>query len=88
MTEFMIYVVSIVVGLAVGLAAMFVVIKILSKSKSKWGVNLKRVYCPVCSAKQPIIRWPDSTSQMLWGGTTCPKCHAHLDKWGSVISVK
>jgi hypothetical protein len=31
-----------------------------SKDKSKWGINLKRVYCPVCHTKQPIIRMPGS----------------------------
>ncbi|RKR83802.1 hypothetical protein BDD43_4016 [Mucilaginibacter gracilis] len=56
-----------------------------SKHKSKWGVNLKRVYCPVCQTKQPIIRIPDNKAEALWGGTTCPKCHTHLDKYGDVI---
>ncbi|MDR3695650.1 hypothetical protein [Mucilaginibacter sp.] len=56
------------------------------KDKSKWGINLKRVYCPVCNTKQPIIRWPESMEQAAWGGTTCPKCHTRLDKYGRVIS--
>jgi len=56
-----------------------------SKNKSKFGVNLKRVYCPVCGTKQPIIRIPKNGDQFLFGGTTCPKCHANLDKYGDVI---
>jgi hypothetical protein len=57
-----------------------------SKDKSKWGINLKRVYCPVCHTKQPIIRMPNSLSQSLVGGTTCPKCHTNLDKYGKIIT--
>jgi RNase P subunit RPR2 len=56
-----------------------------SKNKSKFGINLKRTYCPVCNTKQPIIRIPRSINQFLFGGTTCPKCHANLDKYGNVI---
>jgi hypothetical protein len=59
---------------------------IASKNKSKWGMNLKRVECPVCQTKQPIFRWPDSSTQAAWGGTTCPKCHTRLDKYGKIIS--
>jgi RNase P subunit RPR2 len=66
--------------------ATITVFGIAGKNKSKWGINLKRVYCPVCHTKQPIIRWPDSWAQGVWGGTTCPKCHAILDKYGDVIS--
>lgn len=57
----------------------------VSKSKSKWGVNLKRVYCPVCKTRQPIIRMPANPQQAMWGGGTCPKCHTNLDKYGNVI---
>jgi len=57
-----------------------------SKNKSKWGINLTRVTCPVCQTKQPMIRMPGSAEQALWGGTTCPKCGAKLDKYGNIIS--
>ena len=68
------------------LAIVFVLVLVIgSKNKSKWGINLKRVYCPVCGTKQPIIRIPKSMQQFLWGGTTCPNCHANLDKYGNVI---
>jgi len=56
-----------------------------SKRKSKFGISLSRKYCPVCGTKQPIIRMPDSLGQALYGGTTCPKCNAKLDKYGDVI---
>jgi len=61
---------------------------IASKNKSKFGINLKRVYCPICGTKQPFIRFPTNLNQMLYGGTTCPKCHANLDKYGKVIHTK
>jgi ssDNA-binding Zn-finger/Zn-ribbon topoisomerase 1 len=60
-------------------------LRIASKNKSKFGVNLKRIYCPVCNTKQPIIRMPGNGNQFLYGGTTCPKCHTNLDKYGNVI---
>jgi hypothetical protein len=85
MSQIIIYAISIIVGLAVGLLVFIAVLKIFNKKNSKWGVNLKRVYCPVCDTKQPFIRFPDSFRQAMWGGTTCPKCHTHLDKWGQVI---
>jgi hypothetical protein len=68
------------------LAIVFVVFFILaSKNKSKFGINLKRVYCPVCQTKQPFIRMPGTGEQALFGGTTCPKCHTKLDKYGNII---
>jgi RNase P subunit RPR2 len=57
---------------------------VASKYKSKFGINLKRVYCPVCNTKQPIVRIPENGNQFLYGGTTCTKCHANLDKYGNV----
>jgi hypothetical protein len=62
-----------------------IVFAVAGKNKSKWGINLKRVYCPVCGTRQPIIRWPKNQQQLLWGGTTCPKCHTNLDKYGNIV---
>ena len=68
------------------LVAAFVIwLIIASKNKSKWAINIKRVYCPACQAKQPVIRLPKNGSEALWGGTTCPGCHANLDKYGNVV---
>jgi hypothetical protein len=67
---------------ALGLIIFFIPV---SKNKSKFGIHLKRVYCPVCGTKQPMIRMPENVGQALYGGTTCPKCHANLDKYGDVI---
>jgi hypothetical protein len=68
------------------LFAAIILVRKASQAKSKWGINLNRAECPICQTKQPIVRMPDNVQQMLWGGTTCPKCHTHLDKYGDVIS--
>jgi hypothetical protein len=78
MTQFLIYAI-LILGFSVWLWR-------ASKDKSKWGINIKRVSCPVCQTKQPIIRMPNNPAQTVWGGTTCPKCHTNLDKYGNVIS--
>lgn len=57
-----------------------------TRDKLKFGINLKRVYCPICNTKQPIIRVPKNQQQALYGGTTCPNCQANLDKYGDIIS--
>lgn len=62
-----------------------ILLKIMSKRKSKYGLNFKRVCCPVCGTKQPMIRVPENQNQMLYGGNTCSKCQAELDKYGNFI---
>jgi len=66
--------------------ATYIWLIIMSKRKSKYGLNFKRVYCPVCSTEQPMIRVPKNQNQILFGGNTCSKCQAELDKYGDVIS--
>ncbi|MCX2574646.1 hypothetical protein [Pedobacter sandarakinus] len=56
-----------------------------NKNKSKYGINLKVVYCPNCKTKQPFIRIPKNITQTLFGGTICPKCSAQLDKYGNIV---
>ncbi len=56
------------------------------RKDSKFGINLKRVYCPKCNLKQPIIRKPGNERQMLYGGHTCKNCGTELDKYGSEIN--
>jgi ssDNA-binding Zn-finger/Zn-ribbon topoisomerase 1 len=68
--------------LSIGLAIWF----IIAGNKTKTGINLKRVYCPVCNTKQPRLRTPKNAQQFLYGGTTCPKCRTNLDKYGNIIS--
>jgi hypothetical protein len=70
---------------AVIVIGLFIFFKRASKNQSPFGMNFKRVYCPVCGTKQPIIRMPGSISQTMIGGTTCPKCQANLDKYGKLI---
>ena len=57
-----------------------------SKNQSRFGINLKRVYCPVCNTLQPRIRLAQNINQILYGGSTCPKCHTKLDKYGNIIN--
>jgi hypothetical protein len=78
---------DIILYAAIFLALVFFFTK-MTRSKSKFGINLKRVYCPICGTKQPIIRMPQNANQFLYGGTTGPKCHTELDKYGEVISKK
>jgi transposase-like protein len=52
---------------------------------SDFGINLKRVYCPKCNTKQPIVRKPNNQRQALFGGYTCKKCGAEMDKFGTEI---
>ena len=71
------------IGITLGL---IIWLTIMSKRKSKYGLNFKRVYCLVCGTKQPIIRVPKNQIQILYGGNRCPKCQIELDKYGNVIS--
>jgi hypothetical protein len=56
-----------------------------TKDKSALGINLNTVYCPTCQTKQPFVRIPKNSDQLLFGGTTCPKCQTKLDKYGRII---
>lgn len=56
-----------------------------SRDKSRMGINLKRIYCPNCNAKQPFIRVPKNERQALWGGHTCSNCGIEMDKYGGEI---
>lgn len=38
-----------------------------------------------CRTIMPYLRKPSSVQQMFWGGWTCPKCGAEMDKWGTEI---
>ncbi len=58
-------------------------------AKNRWGINVDPVFCPRCNAQLSQIRQPQSIRQTLWGGETCTKCGAEVDKWGrEVISQR
>ena len=64
--------------------------------KGKWGINvnppkkwretgvLRNVRCPVCGNDLDNFRKPKNISEVLWGGWTCGKCGASLNKWGEL----
>lgn len=56
-----------------------------SRRKTKYGLNFKRVYCPICKTKLPIIRKPLNERQKQYGGWTCPNCTTELDKYGDEV---
>jgi predicted RNA-binding Zn-ribbon protein involved in translation (DUF1610 family) len=58
-----------------------------SIAKTNWGVNVDAVSCPRCATQLDYVRRPQSRSQALWGGYTCPKCGCEVDKWGREIAA-
>jgi hypothetical protein len=56
------------------------------RRSGRWGINLRRVPCPGCRTELPVMRWPRSFRQVLWGGWTCRSCGMELDKWGRAAS--
>lgn len=70
-----------------GILILVLVVFLLKKThdKSNLGINLKRVYCPVCQTKQPFIRTPLNQRQALYGGHTCRICNTEIDKYGVAI---
>jgi len=57
-------------------------------AKNRWGINLDPVSCPSCNTPFPQIRQPQSMRQALWGGGTCSKCGAEVDKWGREVTAQ
>jgi hypothetical protein len=57
-----------------------------TRRRSRWGINLRRVTCPGRRTAMPVVRWPRSFRQVLWGGWTCRSCGMELDKWGCAAS--
>jgi len=73
-------------GTIIGILLSFVILFILTKSKNPtFGVNLKRVYCPNCNLKQPILRSPKSIDQAVSGGYICENCKTKMNKFGDKI---
>ena len=55
--------------------------------KNNWGINMRRVACPECGIKMRRLRMPNSRTQAMWGGHTCPNCQCEMDKWGRKINA-
>lgn len=75
--------------IAIIIAIVMFVYMIFIKKDSKnshLGINLKRIYCPKCNEKQPIIRTPANQREALYGGNTCKKCGTEMDKYGTEIT--
>ncbi len=54
------------------------------KKKNQFGINISPLQCPKCGQQAPSIRKPKNIGQALWGGFTCNKCGAEIDKWGAL----
>ena len=39
--------------------------------------------CPKCDTPAPTVRIPKSFYEFLWGGWTCSKCEAKMDRKGN-----
>lgn len=65
--------------------AFITAVAIGTRIKGKLGINLKRVTCPHCGMRLPIVRFPANLRQTLWGGGTC-SCGCDVDKWGREIA--
>src|ERR1044071_2969897 len=57
-------------------------------AKNRWGINVDPVACPRCNTPLPQIRQAQNFRQALWGGGTCIKCGAEVDKWGREVKSK
>jgi hypothetical protein len=60
----------------------------MNSSRSKWGINLKKVFCPKCKTEQPRLRKPKGLYEVLWGGNTCENCGCKMDKYGNERTKK
>jgi len=48
----------------------------------KWGINRETVFCAKCRTRQPKIRIPRNSHQLMWGGWSCSECGCEMDKYG------
>jgi RNase P subunit RPR2 len=76
-----------VIGIIIGIVMLVFMTFIKKDSKnSHLGINLKRIYCPKCNEKQPIIRKPANQKEALYGGNTCKNCGTEMDKYGTELN--
>jgi hypothetical protein len=71
-----------VILIAAGLTGVFAFFWKHTKAKGRWGLGAFGTLCPHCGTRLPFIRKPASKEEAMWGGWTCPKCGARLDKYG------
>lgn len=69
------------------LAAGMVLVVYGTIAKNRWGINLSPVSCPRCNTTLPQVRKPQSSSQAMWGGYTCPNCEIEADKRGREVNL-
>ena len=55
----------------------------MKEGKGKWDINLDKVECPECGAKQPMLKIPENLKQLMFGGWNCEKCSCKMDKHGN-----
>ncbi|THD33283.1 hypothetical protein [uncultured Flavobacterium sp.] len=53
----------------------------------KFFLNFKKARCKNCGQMQNYFRIPKNWRQFLWGGYSCGKCGAELDKFGEIIKM-
>jgi hypothetical protein len=78
----------IVLGIFVGAVSIYLILPIVRDSwrrKGAWGMNFRRVRCPICSARLPLVRRPQNKRQFMLGGWTCRMCGTEVDKWGNRV---
>ena len=77
---------TILLGIVLLFIVLFLFTLIKKDSKySKYGINLKKIYCPKCNLKQPFFRNPKNEREKLYGGKTCKNCNTEMDKYGIEI---
>jgi hypothetical protein len=73
-------------GIIAGILAIIFVL-IFWPRKGKHGINLRRTICPKCGHRLPMIRRPENERQRYYGGWTCKKCRAEIDKDGKLLTA-
>jgi hypothetical protein len=85
-TLIMALVVLAVALIALEVCALYLVVRDTRRRSGKWGCNFRRVFCPRCHSRQPVVRVPTSRRQFWWGGWTCKACGCEIDKWGVEVA--
>jgi hypothetical protein len=70
------------------LVGLVFVIRDTIRKRGNMGVNFKRTSCPLCDEPAPVVRFPKTWRQFLWGGCTCARCGLEYDKWGRPVDQR